>query len=900
MTLGNIQASDANKRYFILHFDNPVALTETGELIVNFEYRPDPEKTGQENIWKQKRNSEAVEMILNHLQTMTAVGGEQGNQVAEYLHLFKVPAPTKKDKKRPLLSKYVDRYTARNTMDYFIHKDLGGFLRRELDFYIKNEVMHLDDIDNADAPSVESYLSKIKVLRKIAGKLIDFLAQLEEFQKKLWLKKKFIVETNYCITLDRVPEELYTEVAANEAQSEEWIKLFAINEVKPDLHNPKFSFPLTAEFLKTNNKLMLASQFFDENGKSRLVASINNFDEQCDGLLIHSENFQALNLLKEKYSNSIDTVYTDPPYNKRKEQDFAYKDTFQHSSWIAMIFDRLLEVDRVLKHDACLFLSIDENEFNHLYFTGHYAIGYQASKVLPAITNLKGNQDSEGFASCHEYIVAFAKRSLSNLGRLPIDNEVLLKHWDEDEYGQFKKADSLRATGANAPRSKRPNLWYPIFFFPNGSDFYTTADDRPIDKTHVVIWPVNDKGEELSWYWKKEKVNTDKHNLIVKKSRKGGFTLYKKQRPGIGDIPTQKPKSFLYDPEYSSTHGGNLAKNLFNKRMSSFTPKSLKLLQNIVHLGLKQNDGIALDIFGGSGTTGHAVIQLNRENNSKHKYILIEMGDYFDTVLKPRISKAVYSDVWKDGKPTIRHAGISHCLKNIRLESYEDTLSNLRFDNNSQRRKAMAANPALREDYMLHYMLDVETRNCQSLLNIDAFSDPAAYTLKVKKPGTDESATCAVDLIETFNYLIGLHVSHISSPQAFSATFKHVKDSELPEDQHTKLVIDGAIQQKDSDGPWWFQMVEGWVPKDASNPNTGQRENILIVWRKLSGDIERDNLMLDEWFQKIRNCTDNFEFDIIYVNGSNNLPNLKTDDENWHVYLIEEEFMKRMWNGESV
>ena len=82
--------------------------------------------------------------------------------------------------------------TARNTFDYFIHKDLGGFLRRELDFYIKNEVMHLDDVENESVPRVEQYLSKIKVIRKIAGKIIDFLAQLEDFQKKLWLKKKFV------------------------------------------------------------------------------------------------------------------------------------------------------------------------------------------------------------------------------------------------------------------------------------------------------------------------------------------------------------------------------------------------------------------------------------------------------------------------------------------------------------------------------------------------------------------------------------------------------------------------------------------------------------------------------------------------------------------------------------
>jgi len=111
----------------------------------------------------------------------------------------------------------------------------------KLDFYIKNEVMRLDDIEEESAPRVEQYLSKIKVIRRIAHKIIDFLAQIENFQKKLWLKKKFVVETNYCVTLDRVPEDLYPEIAANEAQREEWVRLFVIDEIKGDLHAPAYA-----------------------------------------------------------------------------------------------------------------------------------------------------------------------------------------------------------------------------------------------------------------------------------------------------------------------------------------------------------------------------------------------------------------------------------------------------------------------------------------------------------------------------------------------------------------------------------------------------------------------------------------------------------------------------------
>lgn len=317
-----------------------------------------------------------------------------------------------------------------------------------------------------------------------------------------------------------------------------------------------------------------------------------------------------------------------------------------------------------------------------------------------------------------------------------------------------------------------------------------------------------------------------------------------------------------------------------------------------MRLGLigSKDDSTILDYFAGSGTTGHAVINLNREDSGNRKYILAEMGDCFDTVLKPRISKVIYSDSWKDGKPTARQTGISHCFKYIRLESYEDTLNNLRFGENAIRDRVIAKNDSLREDYILHYMLDVETRGSQSLLNIDAFVDPTAYTLKVKKPGSDEYVVQNVDLLETFNYLIGLRVERISESQEFSADFKRVEDTEVPTEQKTKLVLDGEIKKGES-GTWWFRTVEGWVPKDPSNPNNGQLEKVLVVWRKLTGDLEKDNLMLDEWLQSEISGRD---FDTIYVNGSNNLQNIARDEDRWKVSLIEEEFMKRMWDAEGI
>lgn len=880
---GNIKAGNSIKRFFIIHKNNPVEFNKDGELIVNFEYRPDTEKTGQEKTWRDKRNDEAVETIFKELKTT------KDTKSAEYLRLLEFPAPTEKNKKRSLLAKYVNQYTARNTCDYFIHKNLGGFLRRELDFYIKNEVMRLDDIENADVPTVESYLTKIRILRKISHKIIDFLAQLEDFQKKLWLKKKFVVETNYCITLDRISEELYPEIADNEAQRKEWVKLFAIDEIKGDLHSQKYSKPLTVKFLKENQFLVLDTRFSDEEFKERLIASIDDFDEQCDGLLIHSENFQALNLLQERYREQVKCVYIDPPYNTTASE-IIYKNSYKHSSWISLIADRLENSKGMLAKDGIYQVAIDDEENYQLKLLLDNVLGEENYVSSISIQhNPRGRADAMHISPSHEYLHLYAKtyERLQTNQLLQTKEELGNKYSKSDGDSAYRELPFKRS-GSNSRRSDRRNLFYPLYYSPSLNKLSLEKEDGG----YIEILPLDSNGEERVWRWGPSKATSlFSSEFIVKKNGNGGYTVNVKDRMKN----TIKPKSFWYGPKYdASSHGTMLLKGLFNNPDFSY-PKSINAVYDALFIG-SNDDSFILDYFAGSGTTAHAVINLNREDNGRRKYILVEMGDYFDTVLKPRIQKVIYSESWKNGKPTARHTGVSHCFKYLRLESYEDTLNNLSFNNNSQ---AYQHNPDLYEDYMLRYVLDVETRGSQSLLNIDAFADPCAYKLKVKQPGSDEYVVKNVDLLETFNYLIGLRVVHITTPLAFTAKFKREPDPELPKNKQTRLVVDGRIKQ-DKNGPWWFRKVEGWMPSDPRNPNNGQKEKVLIVWRKLTGDLEQDNLMLDEWFQKNRISTRDFEFDTIYVNESNNLPNLKLKNENWKVRLIEEEFSIKMWDMEEV
>ena len=203
------------------------------KLFIRFEYRPSEGKEKQDALNQSGHRGVSFRRRASN----------------EWMQELSKPAPTEKNKDRTVLEKAPVQYTARNTFDYFIHKDLGGFLRRELDFFIKNEVMHLDDIEHESAPKVEQYLSGDQSNPQHRPQDHRLPEQLENFQKKLWLKKKFVIETNYCITLDRVPEEFYKEIAANDAQREEWVRLFAIDDIKKDLHSSGYTKPLQAGVL---------------------------------------------------------------------------------------------------------------------------------------------------------------------------------------------------------------------------------------------------------------------------------------------------------------------------------------------------------------------------------------------------------------------------------------------------------------------------------------------------------------------------------------------------------------------------------------------------------------------------------------------------------------------------
>ena len=875
-------------------------------MVIHFNYHSDPKKRSQKEI-----NLGAIKYFdsLDSRSSELAIieGWDAWKQ-----SLMKLNA-TEKNTKRTVFEKYLTDYTAKNTFDYFVHKDLAGFLKRELDFYIKNEMLLTADIvpDTIDSLELqlitnEAKLKKVIAFKQIANKVIQFIAQLEEFQKKLWLKKKLVSEVNYCVTLDKVPKDLYADICSNVRQHEEWLSLFLIDELED------YSKPLTESFLSKNCFLMLDTALYSESFKESLLQNFDDIDSELSGVISHSDNYQALRLLKNRYREQVKCVYIDPPYNT-DVSSIPYKNNYRHSSWGTMMRDRIGEIANFMSEDSAIFVSIDKTERTMLEHNLDSVFGKENRvEELIWIQNTNDGR-SPTYSTNHEYVEVYSKKKAAveadfNMFREPKPGleEVmhLVKQLNKKYaplaevqeairslYSEHKKQFKVSADtqGLLWETEKRNDPWKGIYN-------YNKAEYRNDDGKLVAEKCAKELGARL-WIWREDNISLmaaeSKQSATIRDSAHYNFRFYVPKHPLTGgecsvpkggwkytqfdnpNYPHRKSlnsltlddrisfgqthervpqlKRFLHEVEtnvcksvftdYSDGEKETMA--LFGKSGMFLAPKHTNFVRRFITQA-SDTDSYILDCFGGSGSSAGAVIQQNRDDGGSRKYILVEMGHHFDTILKPRLLKTVYSREWKDGRPVSRD-GISHVLKYIRLESYEDALDNISLNRSSSQIKLIESNPEFREQYMLNYMLDIEAQG--SLLNLDNFVDPFSVCIKITR--NEESFKQLVNLVETFNLLLGLHV-------------------------RTMRRLNGVyeITGRNQDGT-----------------------SVLILWRNVS---EIDSEALDTWFRKQSYNSRDIEFDLIYVNGDNNLPNLRTDDEGWKVQLIEEAFHMLMFDVKDV
>lgn len=917
----NNKATADNERRFILAAE-PLAM-DGDELIIRFEYRPDADKRKQKEL-----STLAVASLL-----ALPEGAPLTADVPQWLAWRTALAnalPSDKNKTRTVFEKHLTDYTAKNTFDYFIHKDLGAFLKRELDFFIKNEVMHLDDIEEDSAPRVESYLARIKAMRRISHKLITFLAQLENFQQKLWLKKKFVLETQWLITLDKVPESFYAEICEKaelpvqgwdgqtRSQRQEWVELFAIDEIKGDLAGAvSYSEPLTPEFLAANPALVLDTAYFEQALKDRLLSGlkdVTDLDAETDALLVHGENFQALNLLQPRYRGQVRCIAIDPPYN-RLGDGFPYKDNYKHSSWLTMMRDRLTLAVPLLRDDGALFSNIDENERDSLQAVLDLTMG-RDNRVEELIwAQNTTHSQSPLYSTNHEYVEVYARNKsvaeanekmfrepkpgyaeimalisrMNPLYPVPSEVEVEIAELFKTHIEEYKA--ELRELGLTYNEdTKKQDPWRGLYNYSNVeyrdvAGVFISQKEAREKRAMLRVWRESDPsapaqkqststrdsneanfrfyapihyitGRECAipkrgWAWPKtwpdglrdSFESLDRQGRIAWGRDEKTIPQFKRF---LHEVETNVAKSVLHD----YTDGEKQLASLFGETGIFPTPKPTTLTRRFVSQTCGNND-LVLDFFGGSGTTGNSVIDANREENGSRKFLLVEAGDHFDSVLLKRIKKVIHAADWQDGKPKRviaagRPRGSPQLVKRIRVESYEDTLSNLMHHGRSPAQDSfLNTDRPLRESYMLSYMLDVETRD--GLLNLSRFEHP--FNTKISVVRSNEVRGVNVDMIETFNYLLGLRVQ----------TMRRIKD---------------------------VYEVVGVTPAG---------DQALILWRDVT---EVNNDTLDEWFRIQAYSSRDKEFDLIYVNGDNNIENLRRADETWKIRLIEETFLGLMFGTE--
>ena len=578
-------------------------------------------------------------------------------------------------------------------------------------------------------------------------------------------------------------------------------------------------------------------------------------------------------------------MYIDPPFNTGGD-GFLYKDNYRHSSWCCLLLERLQWAKRLLAPNGCIAISIDQEELGTLQRICDDIFGRE--NRLPIVTVKRGSVTGHkvinpGVVNIAEYVLMYANDRTD---------------WDgKDVYAE--RARDKRYGTVVLNRDRDHSEWRFI------SLLEAVASAHEIPKKQLRTHFGDDLEEALvafvtghsdsvvqSVTVNRTGVGADFLRAVEKSERQAEQVLLYR-RHAYPDVYLLKGKKLIFYSDKLRKVGGRqvtaerasdiwldvLPNDLHNEGGVDL-PKGKKpeaLVARLYEMGSDVGE-LTLDFFAGSGTALAAAQKLGR------RWIGVEAADYFDEKPLRRMKNVLFGEQrGVSQKCSWRGGG---AFKYVRLESYEDALNNLetrRTDTQQLLLDSVEAQGAdgFKEQYMLRYMLDVETRGSQSLLNVQAFSDPTAYKLKVKRPGSDESRKVNVDLPETFNWLIGLTVRHIAAPQAFNAAFE--RDSEK------RLRLKGRLRQEE-DGPYWFRTVTGTTPDSRRT---------LVIWRKIIGEPEQDNLVLDEWFSRQGYSAKDSEFDLIYVNGGNNLENLKTADDLWKVRLIEEDFHRLMFDVEG-
>ncbi len=351
-----------------------------------------------------------------------------------------------------------------------------------------------------------------------------------------------------------------------------------------------------------------------------------------DNLIIKGNNLLALASLKKEFAGKVKLIYIDPPYNPDSAANtFSYNNSFNHTSWLSFMKNRTDQAKKLLANDGFYCVAIDHYEIFYLGVLCDEIFGRENRiGVIAVETNPGGRSDSEFFATSNEYFLIYAKDiAHAKINNLSLDQKELLVYNLEDNISKYKLVP-LRRTGSNSTPDKRPNLCFPIYYDVKQNKIYLEKK-----KGTTEIMPMGSESIMHVWRWSKEKILKSINDIEIKKS-KNGYAVFVKDRIKF----EKKPKTLWYSSKYdASSHGTKLLQSFDLDGKFSY-PKSLYLMKDILKI-LTNKDSIVIDYHAGSGTTAHAVLELNKEDGGNRRFVLCEQMEYVETVTKERIRKVI-------------------------------------------------------------------------------------------------------------------------------------------------------------------------------------------------------------------------------------------------------------------
>lgn len=644
-----------------------------------------------------------------------------------------------KQEDKTVLEDKLNKYTKRNTMDYFIHRDLKTFLEQELDFFIKNEILNLEDMEKFDREKLDLYLLQAQVIKDVSMKIVDFLAQIENFQKKIWEKKKFVIRTEYVMTLNRIEkyagkdflDRITQDILASKGQLKEWKQMLGL-----DVRNEK----------DLEELLPLDTKHFDEDFKLKLLAALskkNDLDAITDGFLFKSENWQALNTVLNKWKSKVKSIYIDEPYNTGSDE-FLYKDSYQHSNWLSMMENRLTLARLLLRENGTIHVSIDDHELHRLRMLMDKVFGFDTEghenfveyvEVKSSVGAAYEYQNPFMPKNC-EYLVIFARNYADRVYK----PYWIKSEWDrnyskiilnpsEKDFRRWEIGDVEEEAAKSLHKSQLSEEELYDFVLENADRIFRTISPKgagsglqeAMVKSKVSGWAIYER--------------TGLDNIICYKGEMVRFYSKNLEEDSSGKkIIARELGSLWTDISWTGIAREGLVKLKAGK-------KPERLLSRIILMSTEPGE-VVLDFFLGSGTTNAVAHKLGR------KWVGVEFANYFEDLALVRMKHVLFGEQtgisrevgWKGG-------GI---FKYQYLEQFEDSLENIEFEQKKL--------PAF-EDYFVGYMLDFETMHSKTFLNIDELEDPFNYKIKIIK--NYEPKIVNVDLVETFNYLIGIDVGKL-------------------------------------------------------------------------------------------------------------------------------------------